>query len=104
MQNCAILRNTLRMLNRQTPSVGNAVQYSENVRNSLVLNYESPALTAELQARFAYVNLDREKDFASSFIGHQIVSVFKDKCADRGLVRLCISRAGYTGRALKPTS
>jgi len=25
MQNCAILRNALRMLNRQTPSVGNAV-------------------------------------------------------------------------------
>jgi hypothetical protein len=35
------------------PMIRNAVQYSENVRNSLVLNYESPALTAELQARLA---------------------------------------------------
>jgi len=35
MQNGAILRNTLRMLNRQTPSVGNAVQSSETMRNSL---------------------------------------------------------------------
>ena len=51
LQNGAILRNTLRMLNLQTPSVGNAVQRSENIGNSLGLNYESPALTAELQAQ-----------------------------------------------------
>jgi len=29
------------------------MQSSENLRNSLGLNYESPALTAELEARFA---------------------------------------------------
>jgi hypothetical protein len=38
LQNGAILRNTLRMLNLQTPSVGNAVQRSENIGNSLGLN------------------------------------------------------------------
>ena len=30
------------------------MQRSENTRNSLGLNYESPALTAELQARVNY--------------------------------------------------
>jgi hypothetical protein len=44
LQNGAILRNTLRMLNRQTPSVGNAVQSSETMRNSLGVNYKSAAL------------------------------------------------------------
>jgi len=52
MQNSATLRNALRKLNYALPSVGNAVQSSETLRNSLGLNYESPALTAELQARF----------------------------------------------------
>jgi len=33
--------------------IGNAVQHGENVCNLLLLNYESPALTAELQARRA---------------------------------------------------
>lgn len=53
MQNGAILRNTLRMRNHQTPSASNAVQNSEMMCNSLGVNYESPALTAELQARCA---------------------------------------------------
>jgi hypothetical protein len=44
MQDGAILRNTLRRLNRQTPSLGNAVQNSETMRNSLGLNYKSAAL------------------------------------------------------------
>ena len=35
----------------ETPSVGNGVQRSENTRKNSFLNYESPALTAELQAR-----------------------------------------------------
>jgi len=35
------------------PSNRNAVQQSENARKNSVLNYESPALTAELQARRA---------------------------------------------------
>jgi hypothetical protein len=38
----------------ELPSVGNAVQSSEMMRNSLGLNYESPALTAELQARISH--------------------------------------------------
>jgi hypothetical protein len=38
LQNGAILRNTLRMLNRQIPSVSNAVQRCETMRNSLGLN------------------------------------------------------------------
>ena len=37
-------------------SIGNAVQCGENLRNSLSLDYESPALTAELQARFQRVS------------------------------------------------
>jgi hypothetical protein len=37
--------------------IRNAVQHSENLRNSLVLNYESPALTAELQGRFSWVKI-----------------------------------------------
>ena len=35
----------------KTPSVGNGVQRCENMRKNSFLNYESPALTAELQAR-----------------------------------------------------
>jgi hypothetical protein len=34
----------------ETPSVRNAAQASENPRKNSLLNYESPALTAELQA------------------------------------------------------
>ena len=34
------------------PSVSNDMQCSETLRNSLGLNYDSPALTAELQALF----------------------------------------------------
>jgi hypothetical protein len=34
----------------ETPSIRNDLQRCENLRNSLGLNYESPALTAELQA------------------------------------------------------
>jgi hypothetical protein len=37
----------------ELPSVSIAMQISETMRNSLGLNYESPALTAELQARRA---------------------------------------------------
>jgi len=35
----------------ETPSVSNGAQRCENERKNSVLNYESPALTAELQAR-----------------------------------------------------
>ena len=44
LQNGATLRNTLRILNRHIPRVGNAVQSSEMRRNSLGLNYKSAAL------------------------------------------------------------
>jgi hypothetical protein len=37
----------------ETPSVRNTAQRSENMRKNSFLNYESPALTAELQARRA---------------------------------------------------
>ena len=37
----------------ETPSVRNGAQRSENSRKKSFSNYESPALTAELQARFA---------------------------------------------------
>jgi hypothetical protein len=35
----------------ETPSVRNTAQAGENARKNSFLNYESPALTAELQAR-----------------------------------------------------
>jgi len=35
----------------EAPSISVAVQCSENTRKNSFLNYESPALTAELQAR-----------------------------------------------------
>jgi len=38
LQNCATLRNAARVLNREIPSVRNAVQRSETMRNSLGLN------------------------------------------------------------------
>src|ERR1043166_2626275 len=37
----------------ETPSVSNGAQHCENERKNSVLNYESPALTAELQAHRA---------------------------------------------------
>ena len=37
----------------ETPSVRNGAQACENTRKKFSLNYESPALTAELQARDA---------------------------------------------------
>ena len=50
LQNGATLRNTLRMLNRQTPSLGNAVQSSETMHNSLGVNYKSAALDSRAYA------------------------------------------------------
>ena len=43
----------------EIPSIRNDLQRCENLRNSLGLNYESPALTAELQARRAARREDR---------------------------------------------
>ena len=36
----------------EIPCIRNGLQRCENLRNSLGLNFESPALTAELQAHF----------------------------------------------------
>jgi hypothetical protein len=55
MQNCATLRNALRKRNYELPRVSNVVQSGETLRNSLGLNYESPALTAELQAHLPMI-------------------------------------------------
>jgi len=52
VQNDANLRNTLRIRFPETPSASNGVQAGENARKNSFLNYESPALTAELQAQF----------------------------------------------------
>jgi hypothetical protein len=41
----------------ETPSVSDTAQRSENTRKNSFLNYESPALTAELQARFLFTHL-----------------------------------------------
>jgi hypothetical protein len=46
LQNCAIPRNTLRKRNDELPSASNGMQSSETMRNSLVLNYKSAALTS----------------------------------------------------------
>ena len=51
LQNGANLRYGLRIRFPGTPSVSNAVQACENARKNSALNYESPALTAELQAQ-----------------------------------------------------
>jgi len=40
-------------LTTETPSISDAVQRSENTRKKSLLNYESPALTAELQAQLS---------------------------------------------------
>jgi hypothetical protein len=37
----------------EMPRIGNGTQHCENKRKNSFLNYESPALTAELQAQFA---------------------------------------------------
>jgi len=42
------------MRNGWTRSVGNAAQAGEKQRKNSFLNYESPALTAELQARISH--------------------------------------------------
>jgi hypothetical protein len=51
-QNRAILRNAAHVGLVRLTYEKHAVQRYEKLRNSLGLNYESPALTAELQAQF----------------------------------------------------
>jgi hypothetical protein len=54
MQNRATLRNALRNGNYELPSVSNAVQSSETLRNSLGLNYKSAALNQLSYAGIPY--------------------------------------------------
>ena len=53
LQSRALLHNAARIEIAETPSISNDVQASENARKKRVLNYKSPALTAEVQARRA---------------------------------------------------
>jgi hypothetical protein len=46
----AKLRNSAERLTTETPNIRDAMQASENERKNSFLNYEFPALTAELQA------------------------------------------------------
>jgi hypothetical protein len=39
----------------EMPSIGNGTQHCENKRKNSFLNYESPALTAELQAQVVHI-------------------------------------------------
>jgi hypothetical protein len=55
-QNDAILCNAARMLNRRIRSVGNPVQSSEMMRNSLGLNYKSAALSQLSDQRISAIN------------------------------------------------
>jgi hypothetical protein len=51
----------------ERPSVRNAVLHCENERKNSFLNYESPALTAELQARFHRQTSTAKKRLPSVF-------------------------------------
>jgi hypothetical protein len=51
----------------ELPRVSDAVLRSENTRTNAFLNYESPALTAELQARFRVANIQYSTSNAQFF-------------------------------------
>jgi hypothetical protein len=53
LQHSAILRNAARISFPPASSEKHAAQHPEKLRKKPSLNYESPALTAELQARYA---------------------------------------------------
>ena len=65
----------------EAPSVREAVQRSENTGKNSLLNYESPALTAELQARHAATrehrtfNVQRPIFTARSGVGAQVLRI-----------------------------
>src|SRR5262249_31165520 len=54
LPNTANLRYAVRIRFSQTPSVSKGAQVCGNPRKTSTLNYESPALTAELQAHCAF--------------------------------------------------
>ena len=61
----------------KTPSVRNDAQACESTRKKSFLNYESPALTAELQAlradpRTSNIQRSTSNDWAASFANHHI--------------------------------
>jgi hypothetical protein len=66
LQDGAILRNAARIRFPETPSVCKNAQDRENLRKKPLLNYESPALTAELQAHsktnYANGKIQKEQD------------------------------------------
>jgi hypothetical protein len=61
LENCAILRNTLRKRNDELPSGSNGMQSSETMRNSLGLNYKSAALN-----QLSYAGVPHTKLFSAS--------------------------------------
>jgi hypothetical protein len=61
LQNDAMLRQAVRTPNGELLSVGNAVQSSEMIRNSLGLNYKSAALN-----QLSYAGVPIRKLFSSS--------------------------------------
>src|ERR1043166_3704778 len=69
----------------ETPSVSNGAQHCENERKNSVLNYESPALTAELQAHRAmtgeHPNIQAP---TSNFQGRTEISDCESHIADLG--------------------
>src|SRR5260370_1514531 len=56
VQNCATRRNAARISSGASRSEKHAVQHREKLRKNSLGNYESPALTAELQALVAAAN------------------------------------------------
>ena len=71
----------------ETPSVRDGAQHCENKRKNSVLNYESPALTAELQARFRDANIQ----YSTSNVQH---SMSEDGLLGKKF-RLRIARRGF---------
>src|SRR5262245_13276747 len=67
VKNGANLRYALRIGFSEIPSVNNGVQADENARKKSFLNYESPALTAELQARRANARTSNSQRPTSNF-------------------------------------
>jgi hypothetical protein len=77
LQNGANLRDALRILIADLPSVRNAAQVSENARKNSFLNYKSAALPAELcrQTTFSQVNAVDTRMFVFAKIGSGIGSI-----------------------------
>jgi hypothetical protein len=75
----------------ETPSVCHAVQSGGMTRKNSVLNYESPALTAELQARISY-----------AFKHSILLLTNRESVADRLNLGLRIADLGWNGDSRNP--